>query len=76
VEIIESHSGLALTFVPSAPAALWALPLITISNSEAGYERNYQGAMVLLWWPLRLAPGEAWEQVTRCDVAGSTPRSR
>jgi 4-alpha-glucanotransferase len=70
VEVVESHSGLTLTFLPSARAVVWALPLITISNSEAGYERNYQGAMVLLCWPLQLASGEVWEQTTRCEVAG------
>lgn len=68
VDVIESHSGLALTFLPSVPAAVWALPIITISNSEAGYERNYQGVMVFLCWPLDLASGEAWEQTTVCEV--------
>jgi 4-alpha-glucanotransferase len=69
MEVVESHSGLTLTFLPSAPAAVWGLPLITVSNSEAGYERNYQGAMVILCWPLDLAPGEGWEQTTRCEIA-------
>ncbi|HEX4836744.1 MAG TPA: alpha-amylase/4-alpha-glucanotransferase domain-containing protein [bacterium] len=69
VDVVETHSGLGLAFLPSAPADVWALPLITISNSEAGFERNYQGAMVLLCWKLEVASGEVWEQMTRCEVA-------
>ncbi len=42
------------------PATLWRFPLETISASEGGFERNYQGTTLLLWWPLRLAPGEGW----------------
>jgi alpha-amylase len=41
---------------PAADA--WWSPIETISNSEAGFERVYQGSALLLSWPLRLAPGE------------------
>ncbi len=71
VEVREAHSGLTLTFLPSAPGKVWSLPLIAISNSEAGAERTYQGAMLLLRWPVHLAPGQVWEQTTRCEVAVS-----
>jgi hypothetical protein len=71
VQVTEAFSGLVLTFVPSIPAAAWGLPLFTISNSEGGYEKNYQGAMLVLRWTVALGPGEAWEQTTRCEVAGA-----
>ncbi len=45
----------ATTVVPSADA--WISPIETISNSEAGFERVYQGSALLLAWPLALAPG-------------------
>ena len=41
---------------PSRPTLWWA-PVETISNSEAGFERVYQGAGLLLSWPLALAAG-------------------
>jgi alpha-amylase len=41
-------------------ATLWRFPLEGISNSEAGYERNYQGTTIVAWWPLKLAPGDSW----------------
>jgi len=45
----------------SRPATLWHLPLEAISNSEAGYERVYQGTSTLLWWELALEPGQETE---------------
>jgi alpha-amylase len=38
----------------------WA-PIETVSLSEAGFERIYQGSAVLVSWPLALAPGGSWE---------------
>lgn len=43
------------------PADLWTFPLETVSNSEAGFERVYQGSCVMPSWFLRLEPGAAWE---------------
>ncbi len=43
------------------PAALWAFPLETVSNSEAGFERVYQGSCTVPTWPLHLEPGATWE---------------
>jgi 4-alpha-glucanotransferase len=73
VRVTEAHSGLRLTFRLSAPAEAWCLPLIAISNSEGGAERTYQGAVLLLRWPVHLAPGDAFEQTTRCEIS-SPPR--
>ncbi len=45
----------------SAPATLWRYPLETVTLSEAGFERGYQGTVFLQWWPLHLEPGEEWQ---------------
>ncbi|MEO5704986.1 MAG: alpha-amylase/4-alpha-glucanotransferase domain-containing protein, partial [Candidatus Limnocylindrales bacterium] len=49
---------LASTIEPAADA--WHAPIETVSNSEAGFERVYQGSALLLSWPLSLAPGARW----------------
>jgi hypothetical protein len=41
---------------PAADA--WIAPIETISNSEAGFERVYQGSALVLARPIALAPGE------------------
>ena len=71
VDVRERHSGLAVALTPSEAAAVWALPLFTVSNSEGGVERNFQGTMLHLRWALELAPGTRWEQTTRTAVAGA-----
>jgi alpha-amylase len=42
-------------------ANLWHFPLEVVSNSEAGYERIYQGTCTFLWWDVLLEPGRPWK---------------
>jgi hypothetical protein len=49
--------GIAIETVLSEPAGIWWAPVETVSNSEAGFERVYQGAGILFHWPLSLAAG-------------------
>jgi alpha-amylase len=44
---------------PSAPVEVWRFPLETVSNSESGFERTYQGSVIVFRFPLRLAAGES-----------------
>jgi len=47
--------------VLNRPASLWHFPVEVVSNSEAGYERVYQGTCSFLWWDVLLEPGRPWE---------------
>jgi alpha-amylase len=49
---------LSTTIEPAGDA--WIAPIETISNSEAGFERVYQGSALLLSWRVHLAPGARW----------------
>ena len=49
--------GVSLATTPSNGAAAWWAPIETVSNSEGGFERVYQGSCLLLSWVLELAPG-------------------
>lgn len=40
---------------------LWRFPIESVSNSEAGFERVYQGTCLLVQWLLTLDPGQSWE---------------
>jgi len=53
----NDYVGVSIETTLSAPAALWWAPVETISNSEGGFERVYQGAGVLVSWPVSLQPG-------------------
>ena len=50
--------GVAVEALPEPAADAWWSPIETVSNSESGFERVYQGSNLLLSWPVRLAPGE------------------
>ena len=39
-------------------ATLWRYPIETVSGSEGGYERTYQGSSILLQWLMKLPPDE------------------
>lgn len=70
-EVLEHHDvrehtsvtnirKLALTTRVDQPCTLWAFPLETVTMSEAGYERGYQGTVYLHVWALHLEPGAEW----------------
>jgi alpha-amylase/alpha-mannosidase (GH57 family) len=58
----------------SRPASLWHFPLEVVSNSEAGYERVYQGTCTLLWWDMLLEPGRPWETELTLSLRKVEPR--
>ena len=49
--------GVAIESLPTPAADAWWAPIETVSNSEDGFERVYQGSSLLFSWPLDLAPG-------------------
>jgi alpha-amylase len=61
-ELAQGNSWLGLSVETSvSPAAdAWHAPIETISNSEAGFERVYQGSAVLLSWLVSIPAGGAW----------------
>ncbi len=60
--------GISVTTTTSAADAWWA-PIESISNSEDGFERMYQGSALLLSWPTRLSAGERWRRTISHVVA-------
>jgi 4-alpha-glucanotransferase len=53
----NSYIGIEVTSRPEPPAPAFWGPIETVSNSEGGFERVYQGSALVFTWPLRLAPG-------------------
>ncbi|MGZ6338990.1 MAG: alpha-amylase/4-alpha-glucanotransferase domain-containing protein [Candidatus Limnocylindrales bacterium] len=70
----NDYEGVRIEATTSPPAARTWYPIESISNSEAGFERAYQGSCLLFRWPLRLAPGE--EQVAAVRFAVRQGRDR
>ncbi len=66
------EAGGEVTMTITRPATLWHFPLEAISNSEAGYERVYQGTCTLIWWDIALEPGESWEVTLQASLSESS----
>jgi 4-alpha-glucanotransferase len=67
--------GVCVATVVSGPADAWWAPVETISNSEGGFERAYQGSGLLLSWPIDLAAGETATFVVTHAVTTARDRS-
>jgi len=77
--LVELHSGndwigvdVATRVAP--PAETWISPIDTVSNSEAGFERVYQGSALVFSWPISLAPGAT--ATARVEHVVTTTRDR
>jgi alpha-amylase len=55
----NSWLGIEMTLRTNVEATFWRFPIYTVSGSEAGFERTYQGNCVLLHWLFKLPPGES-----------------
>ncbi|MEO8625871.1 MAG: alpha-amylase/4-alpha-glucanotransferase domain-containing protein, partial [Candidatus Limnocylindrales bacterium] len=53
------YEGVAITVAPEPAGAQVWFPVETVSNSEAGFERVYQGSCLVQRWPLNLAAGQS-----------------
>ena len=57
-ELINGPDRLNAAFSFSRPVSAWFFPLMTVSKSEKGFERTYQGSSLLFLRPLNLAPSD------------------
>ena len=61
LSLVNRANGFALAIVPSWPVDVWRFPLETVSNSEGGFERTYQGSVVVPRFAIRLVAGQPLE---------------
>jgi len=70
----NTYIGVEVATRAEPPASAWWGAIDTISNSEGGFERVYQGSCLVFSWPLHLAPGASRTFRVRHEV--STTRDR
>ena len=59
ISLVDEWLGISTRFSFAQPVKLWRMPLETVSQSEDGLERVYQGSTLLPAWQLGLQSGEA-----------------
>ena len=75
----NDYEGVRIGATIEPAARLTWYPVETVSNSEGGFERVYQGSSLLFRWPVALAPGERSDvrgQLRRHANRSTTPRQK
>ncbi len=60
VDLVDEWLKLRACLETRGAARVWRMPIETVSNSESGFERVFQGSAVMFQWPLHLEPGRPW----------------
>ncbi|MBI4561746.1 MAG: DUF1926 domain-containing protein, partial [Candidatus Rokubacteria bacterium] len=68
LSLVDEWLGTEVALQWRRPARVAWAPVETVSLSEAGFERLYQGSAILLAWPLELPPGGEWEEEITLSV--------
>ena len=56
----DESLGIAVKAEFDAPTDLWDVPLQTVALSEEGFERTYQGTILVAHTKVALQPGQSW----------------
>ncbi len=65
----DEWSGFEINLGFSRAAGLWRYPIESVSQSEDGFERTYQGSCLLAHWPLTLRANQPAEFTLRLDCS-------
>jgi hypothetical protein len=68
VHLIDEWNGFEVILKTDRSCKLWRFPIETVSLSESGFERIYQGSCLLFYWPLELEPEEQFEVTLELSV--------
>jgi alpha-amylase len=68
VRLVDEWQDVAVTVQASGAHEFWIAPIETVSESEEGFERVYQGSQILPVWTVAVAPGGVWEQSVEMAV--------
>jgi alpha-amylase len=71
----NDDEGVRVDIVATPAARATWFPIETVSSSESGFERVYQGSALLFRWPVTLAPGDVARASLRFDVTESRDRA-
>jgi alpha-amylase len=69
IALVDEWRGLGVTFETERPAMICRYPLETVSLSEAGAERNFQGTVLVFVSPLELPADGEFEMKLSARVA-------
>jgi 4-alpha-glucanotransferase len=69
LRVVDEWQKTAVTLVAPSADQFWISPIETVSESEDGFERIYQGSKILTLWPADISPGREWSAQLKFQVA-------
>ena len=60
LRLVDEWQNVAATLEAPGANQFWVVPIETVSESEEGFERVYQGSQILAVWPVELEPEATW----------------
>jgi 4-alpha-glucanotransferase len=60
LRVVDEWQKVAVTLVAPNAREFWVTPIETVSESEDGFERIYQGSKIITVWPIELNRGDEW----------------
>jgi alpha-amylase len=61
LRVVDEWQGISVTLGAPNAQDFWVTPIESVSESEDGFERIYQGSQIIAVWPVELAPGAEWK---------------
>lgn len=71
VRLADEWQNVAVELEAQGASQLWVAPIETVSESEEGFERVYQGSQILGVWNVDFSPADKWSSETVLHVAAA-----
>ncbi len=71
VRLADEWQDVVVEIEAQGATQLWISPIETVSESEEGFERVYQGSQIMGLWEVNLSGGEAWTAETTLRVTSA-----
>ena len=68
MRVVDKWQDVAVGIDAEGAGNLWVAPIETVSESEEGFERVYQGSQILGLWPVEFSSSEKWSSETVLHV--------
>jgi 4-alpha-glucanotransferase len=69
LRIVDEWQKVRVTLAAPSAREFWICPIETVSESEDGFERIYQGSKIIAVWPVELSAGGEWQGQLAFQVA-------
>jgi alpha-amylase len=73
LRLVDEWQNVAVSIEAPSADHYWIAPIETVSESELGFERVYQGSQILALWPVEIAAGSSWRGEAILRVAPVHP---